>query len=259
MINKKHNLKSEHYISTEMMLRQMDLWYRTPLGICLLETERTMLAPYWKSCFGQYVLQIGGPGEFLLPPLNPPFYFLRLTPERMPIFKGMSVRGSLDELPFLPESLEIILLPHVLEFVADPQKILAQSYQALMPGGRLLIFGFNPCSLWGLFKAGSHLNGFPWCGNFRSLSQLKKWLVEQNFLIEQARTLFFRPPCQQRKNLKRLALFETLGTVLWKKCGGVNVLIAKKQVIPLTLIQEAIRHAPLSAQPASSCLMECTE
>ena len=250
---------SIHHIPTEMMLRQMDLWYRTPLGICLLEAERTMLATYWKSCFGKHVLQIGGPGEFLLSPSNPPFYFLRLTPERMPIFKGISVRGQLDELPFLPESLTLILLPHLLEFATDPQKILAQSYQALAPGGRLIIFGFNPWSLWGLFKIGSYSKTLPWRGHFRSLPQLKKWLIQQDFLVVQSRALFFRPPCTQRETLARLAPMETLGAWLWRKYGGVNFLMAKKQMTPLMPIQESAQYTQLSAQPAQSCLMTHTE
>jgi hypothetical protein len=50
----------------EAIIRQMDLWYRTPLGACLLATEYATLTPYLQDNFGGRLLQIGGPSEVSL-------------------------------------------------------------------------------------------------------------------------------------------------------------------------------------------------
>jgi len=229
----------------EIILRQMDLWYRTSLGAALLEAEREALVPCWEGCFGKFLLQIGGPGESSLFRENPAFHFVRLSPERMPVFRGPSVRGQLDQLPFLPESLDIILLPHVLEFMPEPQNILAQSYAALVPGGSLVILGFNPWSLWGLYKTFVYPKTSPWKGQFYSLFKIKKLLTQQAFAIEQIRTLFFRPPFKDKKVLKRWMMLEVLGRLLCENNGGVYVIVVKKQVIPLIFLEEPTGYEQL--------------
>lgn len=235
-------MKSGLHIPTEMVLRQMDLWYRTPLGACLLEEEQIVLAPFLEDCFGKQLLQIGGPSEVFLFPPKPTFHWVRLSPERMPVFKGPSVRASFDALPFLPESLDIVLLPHVLEFVTHPEMILAKSRIVLAPEGRLIIFGFNPWSLWGVSRYAMRHKTLPWRANFRSVSLVKKWLEEQGFAIEEAHTLFFRPPCKEAKKLHRWMALEALGRLLWSDNGGVYCIVARKQVVSPLLVQESFRY-----------------
>ena len=55
-----------------------------------------------------------------------------------------------DELPFASQSIDLVALPHVLEFTDDPHEVLREVARVLMPEGRLIITGFNPLSLWGM-------------------------------------------------------------------------------------------------------------
>lgn len=237
------SMKSGLYIPMEMALRQMDLWYRTPLGNALVSAEQTILGRYFKECFGQWLLQVGGPGEVFLFPPHSTFHPVRLSPERMPVFKGPSVRASFEELPFFPESLDIVLLPHVLEFVSNPQEILAQSQIVLAPEGRLIILGFNPWSLWGVFKHYKRYASYPWRGHFRAMSRVKKWIEQEGFFVEEARTLFFRPPFQNAEKLHRWMALEALGRLLWADNGAVYIIVARKRVIPLTLLPTTLKYA----------------
>ncbi len=41
------------------------------------------------------------------------------------------------------------MLPHVLEFAAEPHRILREVERVLVPEGQVVIAGFNPLSLWG--------------------------------------------------------------------------------------------------------------
>jgi len=227
----------------ELTLRQMDLWYQTPLGSCLLEAERAALAPYFENCFRQNVLQLGGPGEILLSEPHPDFYLTRLSPESVSIFKAPSVRGSFDALPFFPDSMQLILLPHVLEFSSHPEKILAQCDITLSPEGRMIILSFNPWSLWGIYKYCRHPKTFPWRARFLSTGRLKKLVQQQGLVIDEMHTLFFRPPIQNEKKLAYWKVLEGLGPLFWSDAGAVNLIVARKQVVPLIPIQGVLKYA----------------
>jgi SAM-dependent methyltransferase len=221
--------------------KQLDLWYKTPLGRCVLETEYAALTPYLQDCFGCHVLQMGGPSDTFLFHPNPIFHTVRLSTERHCAFRGPSVRGVFEALPFLPESIDLVLLPHILEFAEDPSAVLAESFQVLAPEGRLIVVGFNACSLWGLsrYLVPRKTPAIPWQGHFFMPSSIKKHLLQQGFVVEEMRSLFFRPPVTEVKSLQRWLALEALGRLLWGGNGGIYLIVARKQVTPLTTIRES--------------------
>lgn len=63
-----------------------------------------------------------------------------------------SVVGQGYELPFVNESFDVILLPHILEIADKPFAVLKEAYRVLTVHGTLLIIGFNRLSLWGILS-----------------------------------------------------------------------------------------------------------
>ena len=55
-----------------------------------------------------------------------------------------------DFLPFAEMSVDLLLLPHRLEFSERPHQTLREAARVIMPEGHLLISGFNPHSTWGV-------------------------------------------------------------------------------------------------------------
>ena len=53
------------------------------------------------------------------------------------------------ELPFASQSLDLVVLPHALEFAAEPHRVLREVERVLIPEGQVIVCGFNPASLWG--------------------------------------------------------------------------------------------------------------
>ncbi len=220
--------------SLDITLRQMDLWYRSTLGSFLIEAERVELDRCLESYFGAHLLQLGGPSEKFLFEKSPILHRVRLSPEYASAFRGPCVQGLVNQLPFLPESIDVILLPHVLEFISNPEELLCQCNSVLAPEGHLLILGFNPYSLWGLAKYGlHHRQSLPWRGHFRSAITICHCLMKQGFEIEKESSLFFRPPLSNYRWLQKMFVLEVFGRLFWGKCGAIYIIIAKKRVISL--------------------------
>src|SRR5690606_4575216 len=74
-------------------------------------------------------------------------------PETMDASQGQSwrtrVAGSPAALPLASQSVDLLVLPHTLEYADDPHAVLREAERVLIHEGRLIIAGFNPWSLWG--------------------------------------------------------------------------------------------------------------
>ncbi|WP_244670049.1 class I SAM-dependent methyltransferase [Coxiella endosymbiont of Amblyomma nuttalli] len=93
----------------------------------------------------------------------------------------LSIQTSWRELPLLPNSIDVIVLVHLLEFIDYPVKLLREVFHALKPNGQLVILGFNPWSLWEARE--TFVQRIPWKGKFWSRAQVKRWLTNFNYSI----------------------------------------------------------------------------
>ena len=50
---------------------------------------------------------------------------------------------DLLDLPFEAQSVDLLVMPHTLEFTSDPHRLLREAERVLMPEGQLIILGFN--------------------------------------------------------------------------------------------------------------------
>lgn len=206
-------------------------WFATTQGQHLLAREQAFFDHSVADIFGFNALQLG----------LPEYEFLRTS--RMPLRvmagneTGVQVRTDVGELPFECGSLDLILLPHVLEFNAHPHNILREAERILMPDGTLIISGFNPRSLWGMRRALGSKNGYPWSGDFIALSRLKDWLALLGFEVVAGQFACYVPPFANPGWLSRLRFMEPAGDRWWAVCGGVYFLQAIKRVPGMRLIK----------------------
>lgn len=218
----------------ERALSQMDAWFHSPIGERLLDAERNELNKFLPQYFGGYLLQVGGPSDLEFFAASPIIHRVRLSPEAESKFPGPSVQGDFSHWPFLPESLDVVVLPHVLEFVDDLEEILQQVYFSLAPGGHLILLGFNPLSLWGLekFLSSKEKMRMPWCGTFHRPNKVVRLLKQLGFVIERRRSFYFNPSSLVQKT-KASIVFDVLGKSFWPNCGAVYLVVAEKRVTSL--------------------------
>lgn len=141
-------------------------------------------------------------------------------------------------LPFDSASIDLVVLPHVLEFSRNPHQILREVERVMRPEGRIILSGFNPFSLWGMRGIASGSAGSaPWCGNFISLPRLKDWFALLGFEVSSGKLSAYIPPFDQEKWLHRFGFMEQAGDRWWPISGGVYFLIAIKRVRGVRLIR----------------------
>ena len=160
-----------------------DSWLQTPAGDYVRAWEQACLDQLTVDIFGYNAVQIGMPHIDALAANRMPNKWLADTRlPSSPYFSGSSravLALDFSELPFASQSLDLVSLPHVLEFSAEPHQVLREVERVLIPEGRVIICGFNPASLWGARHAVGRLSGshfLPQAGELISMPRMKDWL-----------------------------------------------------------------------------------
>ena len=208
--------------------RRLAAWFQTPGGARVLDAERSPLAKTVRLFHGDAMLWLGLPPGLIDVTSR---CMVRLTVHNLPGSDGTGaamasgiVADPMD-LPLASGSLDGVILHHVLEAAPDPRAVVREVTRALRPGGRLLIAGFNPFSLWSLARLRPALRGVKPVSTLR----LVDWLAVLGF-ERSGRTihLYYRgalPFTLANKHLRRAS--NALGK-LQLPFGGVYLLVATK-------------------------------
>lgn len=206
-------------------------WFATEQGGYILMREQVYFDDVVSDIFGYNALQLGLPEQAFLRDNRIPLRFNAGNQA------GNAVRLCCSELPFDGGCLDLVVMPHVLEFAEQPHQVLRDVVRALRPEGSLIISGFNPRSLWGLHRALGRRQGYPWQGQFISLPRLKDWLALLGLEVVGGSFAGYALPFKQKKWLDRCSFMETAGDRWWKVRGGVYFLHAVKRVPGMRLIK----------------------
>jgi len=228
-------------------------WFSTEQGRYVLEWERSQFDGATEDVFGFRAVQAGLPEVDFLRANRIPFRFtLALEP-------GAQITADPLQLPLAGQSVDLLALPHGLEFTADPRHVLREAERVLMPEGQLVLSGFNTLSLWGLRhrlmrERVRRLVGAPWDSRFIGLLRLKDWLQLLGFELNGGRFGCYAPPFRNRDWLNRFAFAEKAGARWWPILGGVYVVRAVKRVHGMRVIapawrKERVRRRSLAAIP----------
>ncbi|WP_151637274.1 class I SAM-dependent methyltransferase [Noviherbaspirillum aerium] len=221
-------------------------WLETPVGGYVRAWQQERLDMLTADIFGFNALQIGLPQINALRANRMPNKWL--TDTHMPSDPANTaatpivVVHDFAELPFASQSLDLIVLPHVLEFAEEPHQVLREVERVLIPEGQVIICGFNPASLWGLRQVTGRLTGahfLPEHGEFISLPRLKDWLKLLSMEVNRGHFGCYAPPCLTEKWLTRFAFMEEAGKRWWPYLGAVYMVQAVKRVRGMRLIGPA--------------------
>jgi len=226
-------------------------WLQTPQGQYLLAWEQARADAVVADLFGFHALQLGlGPLDALR---------ANRMPHRWPVAdrrraadpagpeapSALALLSDYDTLPFPANSIDLVVLPHTLEFARDAHHTLREVERVLVPEGRVVIFGFNAASLWGLRqRAGAVLRrvrdrgeGFlPREQCFIGYWRLRDWLRLLSFELEGGRFGCYAWPVASPRWLCPQGWMDRTGDRWWPVFGAVYSLVAVKRVRGMRLV-----------------------
>ncbi|MDD4914952.1 MAG: methyltransferase domain-containing protein [Methylococcales bacterium] len=157
--------------------------YQTPRGKLLQRMEAQYLKRSITIGCRQKQLQIGGLGweaEFIDCSLYQNYVIL--DGKGMGCDCALKVNAKAYSLPIKSESMDLVIIPHLLEFDAHRFQTMREVNRVLKPSGELIILNFNPFSLsvrfqflWDLKFADS------WRAHFLRRARILDWLKLMNF------------------------------------------------------------------------------
>ncbi|HNU12589.1 MAG TPA: class I SAM-dependent methyltransferase [Rubrivivax sp.] len=220
----------------------MGCWLQSAPGRYLLEWEQGRLEDAVADAFGFHALQLGLPEVDAL--------HANRMPHRWRIDDRPAARVALvsefDNLPLAADSVDLVVLPHTLEFAPDPHLTLREVERVLRPEGRIVITGFNPTSLWGLRQRLSRtrlaLHPSPSHperereGEFIGYWRVRDWLRLLGFAIEGGQFGCWRPPVASARWLARFQWMDRVGERWWPVLGAAYLIVAVKRVKGMRLV-----------------------
>lgn len=221
------------------LIEELAEWLNTPPGQYVQAWEQKQINGMVANVFGYHAIQIGLPHWDLLQANRISFKGCThvALDESARARQGVVVAEP-ENLPFDTQSIDLLILPHVLECSNDPHQILREAERVLMPEGRVVISGFNPWSLWGARERIPGLDPLtPVPAPMQvSLARLKDWFKLLSFDVDRGRFGCYAPPCLNQVWLDRWAFMEPAGDRWWPVCGAVYVVSAVKRVVSPRLV-----------------------
>jgi SAM-dependent methyltransferase len=214
----------------------LSAWFGTPQGAYVLGWELAQFDSAVDDVFGFRAVQVGLPEVDFLRQNRIGFRF------SLAIEPGAAVAADPLQLPLASQSVDLVALPHVLEFHPNPHEVLREAERVLMPEGQVVISGFNTTSLWRarqLFT--SRHAGVPWDARFIGLLRLRDWLRVLGFELNGGKFGCYAPPFQKEAWLERFAFMDKAGARWWPLLGGLYVVRAVKRVHGMRLVTPAWR------------------
>ncbi len=214
-------------------------WYATGLGQSILIDVETRISGCLRDVFGYQGLLVGNyhPDRSLLLSAGLHRKLILDAPG-----KSADINADALQLPIASDTMKLVVLWHTLDFCDNPHQALREADRVLMEDGQLIIIGFNPASAFGLRH---WLMGWrrksPWYGRFYSRWRLKDWLSVLDYRVMRSEASFIRPPINSERLLRRLKSLERLQP-WFGGLGGIYVLQARKQTIPMTLSKRQWRR-----------------
>ncbi len=160
-------------------------WYQTPRGKLLQGLEADYIQRAITVSCKQTILQIGGLGwesEFIDCTLYKKFTILDAKGFGCELARKIQAKAYC--LPLKSDSVDMIIVPHLLEFDASRFTTMREIERVLKPEGIIVVINFNPWSIWVRYLYLWDIKwANSWRGHFISLARTLDWLRLLNFEV----------------------------------------------------------------------------
>ena len=217
-------------------------YYQTPRGKLLKDLEVSYLQSAIVVSCKQTVLQIGGLGwENELVDCTLYTNYTILDAKNLGYQGARKIRAKAYHLPLQSDSVDMIFLPHILEFDAFRFQTMREVERVLKPEGTVVILNFSPWSIWVRYQyLWDKRLADSWRGHFIRRSRIIDWLKLLNFEVTAVSQ--FHLDSVATKNAKFLGNTFSLSATAY----GVKAIKRRYNLIPLTPVKETISRLALA-------------
>jgi len=153
--------------------------------------------------------------------------------------------SSPDALALESESIDLIILPLLLNYSENHHQILREAHRVLVAGGKICIVAINPWSLWAIRALIGRVRNKPlWKSQLHLQYRICDWLALLQF--EVLNTAISGPIIPWKLSMNKMPEFIKKAFFFEKGIGAMQVIIAEKKVIPFTLIKNSWKNLPVN-------------
>jgi len=204
---------------------QLAEWFDEGFGQKLYQQQKACCEQSLNRHFGYRLAQLGvSPRHGLLLNLPPSHKFVLSRAS-----EGASCQCEFDALPLPSDTIDVVLLHHVLDFSSHPHRALIEAARVVTAGGHLVIVGFNPFSAFGFYKwFGAIWSGNAvWRHNSLRKGRVVDWLQLLGFQVSYTPLAYDKITGEQLREWKRKFSGRDLSR------GAFYMIVAQKMVTPL--------------------------
>lgn len=167
-------------------MKHLEQWLMTAMGKIILQHEHETVDPIMEQSFGYLALQIGLPNVDYLAKHHARKKLVLTVADEVPYSCNHPyINANPTQIPLESQSVDLVILPHILEAHPTPQQILKEVHRILINEGKIIVLGFNPIHICGF----RHLYGSPLAPPIsyrRQLSQhkVKEWFKLSGFELD---------------------------------------------------------------------------
>jgi len=226
----------------EQPQKRLANWYQTVASQYLLRQENTLINKGIEGLFGYHLIMLGALDYEQGMAASPITHKVVMNDEHLPN-GALHLLGSQYELPLQSDSVDVVVLPHLLEYSLRPHHVLREVERVIMPDGYMVILGFNPVSCYGICRA---LLGFqqrmPWQGHYYHPVRLRDWIQLLGFKVVEIKYAGFVPPIPNEVAQQRLAFMEKAADSFIAPLGSVYMIVARNQTVTPSVIRPSWKN-----------------
>lgn len=231
---------------------------KTPPGHALAQWELVHFDAAVGNVFGAEALQIGIPELDTLRANRIHGHCVMMREDEARHWSEQahpSQRAVLAEHELLPvesESVDLVTMPHALDFSTSPQQVLREAARILAPEGRLVLSAFNTMGLWWLRqRVGIAVGGrayLPSRAQPIPLQRLQDWFALLGLEMDRGAFGIYVPGFRDAGRLRRWKWLDKAGDRWAPQCSNLFMLQAVKRVPGTRLITHRPRLTPKPAR-----------
>lgn len=229
-------------------LRELGGWSQTPLGKAILNDQQTKMDDVLDCMFGYHLMTVSvfdTPSLCRKSKINHKFMLApsgRAPTEMVEPKSGGTtnsvVQAAFEQLPLMPESIDVAVLHHTLDYAENPHQALREVVRSVIPRGYVVILGFNPWSAQGLWKLILQWRRTGvWRRHSLHASRVEDWLRLLDCEPLRLERGFYRLPVDSPWLLEKFRFLEAPCRALRLPWGSYYLLVARKDVVGMTPIK----------------------